>query len=256
KVQRPPKQEVVYEKILSQERLSGKEKDTPMFRLLHAFWSQIKADKLQACKIFKMLDKVVVTIVESGSVSHRDLYYELNKNNYDINQLLLIKDYMQEICCINYWDDFKAVFNGNIDDINNFFKNFFVTKFSFKEFSPKRLYEIYVNYVVTMSRYNSAEEIFKKLINSAKLYYDILNVNFKNEVIKNELIKIKLNNGEDTYAYLLNISQDFYDNAITEATFIEILQTVNEYLEKRKNSPTDVPFNDLINYLNVFITCK
>ena len=45
------KAEQIYEKIINGEKLSGKEKEHPMFILLHNFWSCIKEENLQASKI-------------------------------------------------------------------------------------------------------------------------------------------------------------------------------------------------------------
>ena len=55
----------LYDKIINHERLSGREKDSKMFKLLHKFWSDIKENKLQAAHIFKMLQRVFVTIVDA-----------------------------------------------------------------------------------------------------------------------------------------------------------------------------------------------
>ena len=55
KLRLPEKDAELYSKIINGERLSGHEKAKPMFVLLHNFWTQIKEEKLQASKIFKML---------------------------------------------------------------------------------------------------------------------------------------------------------------------------------------------------------
>ena len=44
--------------------------------------------------------------------------------------------------------------------------------------------------------------------------------------------------------------------SISESTFIEILDTISDYLKTRQNTNNDVSFNELIQYLNAFITCK
>ena len=44
----PQEAQIIYNKIIFGERLSGKEKDSQMFKLLHSFWTQIKEEKLQA----------------------------------------------------------------------------------------------------------------------------------------------------------------------------------------------------------------
>ena len=149
----------------------------------------------------------------------------------------------------------KKIYNGTAD-LNQFFRDFFITKFNFKEYNQERLYEIFVNYFETMLQYMSEDVLIQKIITSATLYQNILNVNISNENLKRALIKIKMHNGEDTFAYILNIYQDYIENSLSEATFLEILETVDEYLQKRVKTPNNVTFNELINYLNAFITCK
>ena len=104
-------EQIIYNKIIFGERLSGKEKRSPIFRLLHSFWTQIKEEKLQASVIFKLLNRIYVTQIDIGSVQPRDLYYSLNKNNREINQLLLIDDYMKSIGLRKEWDSIKQIYN-------------------------------------------------------------------------------------------------------------------------------------------------
>ena len=65
-----------------------------------------------------------------------------------------------------------------------------------------------------------------------------------------------MHSGEDTFAYILDVYEDYVDNNISESTFVEILNTIDEYLRNRKNTDNDIEFNELIRYLNAFITCK
>lgn len=255
KLKLPAKAQVIYNKILFGEKLSGKEKESAMFKLLHNFWSQIKEESLQASNLLKTLQKVYIAIVEVEKITPRDLFYTLNKDKREINQLALISDYMKSIGLEKYWDDFTTIFSSE-SDITLFFKDFFITKFNFKKYSNNRLYEVYVNYFETMLKYMSEDILISKIINSAKLYFKLLNVDINDEQLKKALIKIKMNNGEDTYAYLLNIYEDYVDDRISHATFLEILNTINEYLQKRSKTPNNIEFNELINYLNAFITCK
>ena len=248
--------QVIYDKIIFGERLSGREKDSQMFRLLHDFWSQIKEDKLQASNILKMLNRVFVVIADCNNVPLRDLYYNLNKDKREINQILLIEDYLKNIGIQSEWNKVKNIYNNSSVDLNLFFKDYFITKFNFKEYSQTRLYEMFVNYFETMLNYMPEDVLMSKLKKAARLYSDILNVNINNENLKRALIQIKMHSGEDTYAYILNIYEDYVDNNITEATFLEILSTIDEYLKNRLKTPNNVGFNELIEYLNAFITCK
>lgn len=256
KLHLPKQYQEIYNKIIFGEKLSGKEKDTPMFALLHNFWTQIKEEHLLAANIFKMLQKVYVAVINVSEVSNRDLYYTLNRNKREINQFALIKDYLNEYDLEKEWGSLSNIFNNNLSDLDLFFKDFFATKMKFKVYNNKRLYELFVNYFLTMLQYMNKEVLFNKLLKTARLYSDLLNVNFEDDAIKRAIIKLKMNNGEDTYAYILCIYEDYIDGNITHATFIEILNTINEYIQKRLNTPNNVTFNELINYLNAFITCK
>lgn len=251
-----PKQQGIYNKIIYGEKLSGKEKENPMFVLLHNFWTQIKEEQLKAASIFKMLQKVTVFLADTEGVNIRDFYYTLNKNSSDLDLLLLVEDYLRNMGVEEYWNNIKKIFNNNLSDLDLFFRDFFITKFSFKEYKRERLYEIFVNYFETMLQYLPEDTLMKKIERSAKLYNNLLNVTIESEELKRALIQIKMHDGEDTFAYILNIYEDYVDNNITESTFLEILSTIDEYLKNRQKNSSDIGFNDLIRYLNAFITCK
>ena len=249
------KDNIIYDKIISGERLSGREKSTPLFILLHNFWSQIKEEKLHASKIFDMLKKIEVTVVETDDVSKRDLFYKLNSHR-KINQISLIDDFMKENKVTDEWMEIKSKYFIEKNDIYLFLKDFFITKFNYKKFDENRLYESFKNYFETMAQYITKKHIVQNIERSAMLYYNILNLNFDNENIKNMFIQIKKHGGEDTYAYILSVYEDFYENSLSESIFLEILQTIDEYLKNRQNSGKNIDFNELIQYLNAFIACK
>ena len=249
------KDSVIYSKIINGERLSGHEKQSRMFKLLHSFWSQIKSENLQASNIFTMLKKIFVTLVETDNVSKRNLYYKLNGNR-NLNQILLIEDFLKENGIEEEWQLIRNKYFSLDSDIERFLKDFFITKFNYKKFNPDRLYESFVNYFETMMQYMPEDTIMQKMKHAAALYSNILNVNFRNDEIKQAFIKIKKYSGEDTYAYILEVYEDFADNNISEATFIEILNTIADYLSNRQKNNNNVEFNELIQYLNAFITCK
>ena len=203
-----------------------------------------------------MLQKIQVRVVDSGDDGVRDLYYSLNKGRKEINGLLLIENYLKSLGIKDDWTELKEIFNNKTADIKLFFKDYFVTKFNFKEFDECRLYEMFSNYFDTMKIYQSPMVIMGNITKTAKLYDDILNIRFDDTDIKNAFVKIKMYKGEDTHAYLLNIYEDFVDGNINKGTFMEILSTIIEYLQNRTNTPNNVGFNELIQYLNAFIACK
>lgn len=246
----------LYSKIINGERLSGIEKSKPMFVLLHNFWSQIKNEKIHAGNIFKMLQKIHVALIDTETVSRRDLYYSINKHNRKINQIILIDNYLKENGVLAQWEEIKNTYCVKKDDIILFLKDFFITKFNYKQFTPDRLYESFVNYFETMMQYMSEDTLIKNIKRSAMLYYNMLNVNFTNEAVRHAFINIKRHNGEDTFAYILNVYEDFYTGNISESIFIEILTTIDEYLKNRQNSGKNIDFNELVQYLNSLISFK
>lgn len=255
KLQLNEKETELYNKIINGERLSGREKNSPMFVLLHNFWSQIKEEKIPAAKIFNMLKKVQVTLVSTENVSGRDLYYKLNYGK-SVNQIALIDDFLKEKKVFEEWTNIKTKYFIEKNDIFLFLKDFFLTKFNYKVFNINRVYESFVNYFETMEQYTSKSNLMKKIERSAKLYYNILNLNFEDKNIRNAFIQIRKHEGEDTYAYILSVYEDYYENNLSQSTFLEILQTIDEYLKNRQKSGQNIDFNELIQYLNAFITCK
>jgi len=194
--------------------------------------------------------------VEVEDINKRNLYYTLNKDNRSLDQLKLIENYLECFSLSKEWNIFKRIFRSRNADIILFFKDYFITKFNFTNFEEKNLYNYFINYFDTMLQYIDGKDLLNKIIKSAQLYVNIINVNIESEALKSLLIKIKMHNGEDTYAYILNVYEDFVDNNLSETTFIEILSTIDEYLKNRLNTPNNVTFNELIKYLNTFITCK
>ncbi len=255
KLQLCEKDAILYEKIINGERLSGHEKSMPMFQLLHNFWSQIKEEKLQAAKIFTMLNKIQVTIVDTEDVSKRNLYYKLNSQR-KLNQIALIDDYLKEKKIVELWQEIKSKYFVEKEDIYLFFRDFFLTKFNYKTFNQDRLYESFVNYFETMAQFVNKSNIMENIERSAMLYYSMLNVDFESEAVRNAFIQIKKHSGEDTYAYILSVYEDYAEGNLSESIFVEILQTIDEYLKNRQNSGKNIDFNELIEYLNAFIACK
>ncbi len=247
--------DIIYNKIINGERLSGHEKSKPLFKLLHNLWSQIKEQNLQASKIFSMLQKINITIVETSHVQPRNLFYKLNSNRI-LNQIDLIDDYLKEKGVENEWSKIKSEYFIQKNDTIAFLHDFLITKFSYGAYNQDTLYENFVNYFETVSEYMNVNKLISNIKHSALLYFNIININFINENIKRAFVNIKKHSGEDTYAYILSVYEDFVSNNISESIFIEILNTIDEYLKNRQTSGKNIDFNELIQYLNAFITCK
>ena len=246
---------IVYEKIINGERLNSKEKNNQIFLLLHRYWTKIKTDKLQAEQIFNLLKKMTISIIDVESFKIRDIYYKLNENK-NLDNILLIDDYLKEVGLQKEWNNLKENQFLNKQDIKRFFKDFFITKFNYKTFSEKKIYIYFVNYFETMMQYSSEFEILSNIEKYVILYNQMLNLTMVDEDIKKKLIIIKKLDGEDTFAYILNVYIDYQEDNISHQTFIEILSTIIEFLQNRLISGNSTDFNELIEYLTAFISCK
>lgn len=248
--------QTIYDKIIYGERLSGREKDHPMFVLLHKYWQEIKENRLKASNIFGMLQKIFVTVVDVENINNRDLYYSINQNSKELNQIKLIDNYLDSPKTKEIWKDIKELYRNRTADLILFFKDFFRNKFNFKEFNENRLYEYFVNYFETMLKYSKPDVVLSKIKRSGELYLQLINVEMPNTELKNAMIQLKLHNCDDTYAYLLSVYEDYSDGSLSLATFLEILSAITEYLENREKTENNVGFNELIQYLNAFIAYK
>ena len=255
KLQLKPDDLELYTKIINGEKLSGKEKAKPMFLLLHKYWNKIKSEKIQASDIFAMLKKIFVVLVFVKNASERDLYIKLNEFKV-LNQIDLIDDYLNDFGLLEKWDSLKKRCFLEKNDVNLFINDYLVTKISQEHYNPSKLYENFTNYFETMLQYQSKEVIYDNFEKSASLYFNILNINFDDDDFKNAFISIKKHMGSDTYAYILNIYEDYTNGNITKSIFLEILNTIDEYLKNRMSSGKNIEFNELIKYLNAFISCK
>lgn len=256
KLRLPPKMQMIYDKIIYGERLSGIEKNHPIFVTLHKYWVDIKENKLQAINIFNILQKLTITVVTADNINPRDLYYSINHNQCKINQSDLIEDYLKDFELNKTWQEIKKIYDDKNADLVMFFKDFYRNKFNYKEFKENLLYEYFVNYFQVMLKYQKGKDILEKIKHSAKLYLQLINVDIQDNDIKNALIKLKFHNCEDAYAYLLTVYEDYTDEHLSKATFLEILEAIDEYLKSRENTPNNVGFNELIRYLNAFIAYK
>ena len=114
KLKLPEDLQSVYYKIIFGERLSGKEKESSIFKLLHFYWSKIKEESLTASDIFKILNKIYITVIYTENVTVRDLYYKLNKDSGKIKQLRLIDSYLKNIGINEEWNEIKNIFKINL----------------------------------------------------------------------------------------------------------------------------------------------
>ena len=244
----------IYESLLLGERISGKNKKTVIFCTYHEYWTKLKLGNYELKDIMDKLNNIYLyhsSLAEQDSEQIRDLYYSLNIDSQKLNQIALIKDFLKELDASYEWSEIEQLFFNNKDYLMMFLKDFLITKYTTNKIPYNSYYIVLKDYINRIKKYKSVAKAVEEMHESAITYNSILNVDMPDEDIKNKFIEIKLNKGNDTYAYLLEIFEDYKDGNITKATFIEILTAVNEYLINRNANPTARNnFNDLLSDLN------
>lgn len=89
--------------------MTEEEKQHPMFIQLHEYWAKIKMNNISAVKLFNEIKKVniLACVYEDSEIENRDIYQYLNCNNPNIEELLLITDFIKE----NSKNGLKAWYN-------------------------------------------------------------------------------------------------------------------------------------------------
>ncbi len=244
----------IYEPLLLGDRIAGKNKKTVIFCTYHEYWTRLKLGNYDLKDIMDKLDKLYlynINLADMDSARIRDFYYTLNIDNQKLNQIALIRDFLKELDAEYEWSEIEQLFFNNKDYLMMFLRDFLVTKYKIKKIPYNSYYIVLKDYINKIIKYKSASQAVEDMHASAITYNNILNVDIVDEDIKNKFVEIKFNKGTDTYAYLLEIFEDYNDGNISKDTFVEILTAVNEYLINRNANPgIRTNFNDLISDLN------
>jgi len=240
----------VYESLMLGERLSGREKRTVLFCTYHEYWTKLKLGNYELKDIMDKLDNLYLYDCDLGSTETRDFYFMLNADSPKLDQVALIRDFLKENDASYEWSEIEQLFYNNKDYLMMFLRDYLITKYKSTKIPYNGYYTVLKDYVKNLKKYKPVCKIIEKMHESAVTYNNLLSIEIPDEDIKNKFVEIKFNKGDDTYAYLLEIYEDYQDGNISKETFLEILTAINEYLANRVNSGAKSNFNDLIADLN------
>ena len=246
-------EKIIYEKLVKYERMTDEEKQHPMFVTLHEFWAKIKMNNISAQKLFEEIKKieVLVCIYEQSDVENRDLYQYLNCNNLNIEEILLITDFIKENSkeSLKFW--YKIVDLYKNAGLSNYFKYFLRDFLTIQRngIIPK-LNELYMSFKRYYKRLKPAigsEKFFAHIEKFAKYYIKIIQADFENEKVKKLVTTINDGDMQETYPYLLEVLDDVEDRRLTEDTFIQLLNTVIEFIKEQRSND----FVSSVNFANL-----
>ena len=241
----------IYESLMLGERISGRDKKSILFCIYHEYWTKLKLGTLSIKDILEKLNTLYLFNFVLETDDTRGFYYILNADNPNLNQIGLIRDYLKANDALYEWSEIEQLFYNNKEYLLMFLRDYLVTKYKKAKIPYNAYYVVLKDYVQKLKPYKHVAKIVEKMHESAVTYNNLLSIEIPDEDIKNKFVAIKFNNGDDTYAYLLEIYEDYLDGNITKETILEILTAVNEYLIDRNSSNVkSSDFNDLIADLN------
>lgn len=254
KIQLANSEKLIYEKLLNYDYMTVEEKKHSMFKILHEFWAKIKMNNLSAVQLFNQIKKInaLVCIYDENNIDNRDLYQALNCNNNYIEELKLINNFVEEKAGEHaiLWYDVINMFKQA--DMTRKIKYFFIDFLTIQKngIIPKEN-EIYMSfkryYLRMINAGKSHEEFFKYIKEIASNYIKISTANFENNEIKQRIITIKNNNMYETFPYLLEVTDDYFNGRITDETLRQLLDTVILFVAEQKSGNND----NLINFGNL-----
>ena len=246
-------EKIIYEKLVKYERMTDEEKLHPMFIQLHEYWAKIKMNNISAIKLFNEIKKIniLACIYEDSEIENRDIYQYLNCNNNNIEELLLINDFIKEKSKdeLKSWHEIIDLFkNAELGDYFKYFIRDFLT-IQKNGIIPQEneLYMSFKRYYKRIEQSIDAKDFFKLFQKFAKYYIKILQADFENEDVKKLISIINGENMFETYPYLLEVLDDVENGRLTEETFIQLLNTVISFINEQRNGN----FTSSINFANL-----
>lgn len=233
----------VYEKLLSYERMTLEEKGHPIFEALHDNWVKITAGKFSPVALYNEIKRVKVMVCFCDeNTDKRDLYQCLNYNN-DIDELQLIKDFLEENSkeSIDIWYSLIDMFNQNEvpDELILFLQNYLTIQRQGIKPALNELYTCFKRYFIKMRQNQSSEEVLNGLKKFGEYYIDIIKANFEEEKLKSLIGKINKMEAVETYTYLLEVIYDYRNNLITYETICRLLETLIIFVQQQKSGMLD-----------------
>ena len=226
-------EKTIYDKIFNDEPISYNEKQTEIYRTLSLFIDYIKNSDLDIVTFFEMIDSLKANIVYIDDLEERDVFYLSNRDLRPLKQILLIKSYLLDFDQGDLVNELYYLFNYKEEIFVSFFKAYLSSKFSRVISLDNQVYDYFVKYINTISKYQKFEDIVSSIMSTAKLYKNMYHAEFIDADIRNMFIKIIANNGRDTYSYLLELYEDYENKYLSKETFLEVCNIVNTYAWER-----------------------
>lgn len=262
KLQLNTEEQEIYKKILLSQELNQAEHENNLAQAYKAFLGQMKHRKISGTDLFRVISKIefMFILVEESEVATGDLYLALNKDKSQIN---LITEFIRQKDkkMVPVWLDTVNSYNefGYGSLLEAFMKDFLTIQSDGKTPGKNALYNKFKSYYSKISKYRNSKQIIENMCKFAQYYLNIIEADFEDDEVKNEVVILNQNNGKDAYPYLMEVLDDLENNHINVDVFIDILKMINSLVLLRHKDPLSdvtVDFSSLSKELNKMLVLK
>lgn len=254
----------IYKKILFSQELGKDEAESNLVKTYQSFLSKIKEHKISGTELFRIIAKIqfMIIMTNKSEISTRELYQALN-NNKDKSQINLISDFIiqkdestglkwQKV--LNLYKD-----SGHQYLIEEFIRDFLTIQNDGKIPNKNALYNNFKSYISKISKYLTFEKIIENMCQYAGYYLKIVDANFEDFEVKEQIVSLNENNGQDSYPYLMEVLDDLENGHINKEVFSDILMMINSFVKNRQEnalSDVTIDFTSLSKELNKMLVLK
>ena len=254
KLQLTGEENEIYNKIVFSQPLTETEARNNLFQTYQRFLFKIKKLEMSPTRLFRVISKIqfMVIFVNKSDLSTRELYQSLNENKSDLSQINLITSFISQSgqASGSIWQQTMNEYTKNnlLNILKQFMKDFLTVQNNGRIPSEKSLYRAFKNYFITMLKYQPAEQIIGNLHRYSQYYLKIIRADFEDSEIQNQIAMINENNGQDTYAYLMEVLDDLENSHIERGVFLDILSMISKFVITRRDAP---PSDLTMNFANL-----
>lgn len=245
----------IYKKILLSKNLTEGEQESNLFQALKAFKNKIEEQKITGTELFKIISKMqfMTIITDKSEISVADLYHTLNENK-GVSQVKLIDEFIlqQDSSLEGTWSKIVDVFESEYL-LESFLRDFLTTRNEEEVPNKLAIYTNFKNYYFKISKYQDSETVLQTIYKYAQYYLKIINADFENEQIKEQISLLNNSDGKDTYPYLMEVLDDLDSSHISIEAFMNILTMINAFIKNRQDvsvSNMNIDFATLSKELN------
>lgn len=254
----------IYKKILFSQELSKEEQNNHLYKTYAKFLEKMKEHRISGTKLFKIISRIqfMTIITDKSEISAGDLYQTLNENKNKA-QINLITDFIAQrdrkalnlwVDVINQYKSFKVY--GLLE---NFIRDFLTVQNDGKIPEMVNLYNNFKSWFAKISVFQDAKTAIENLCKYSRYYLKIINLDFEQGQIREQLEILNQNQGTDAYPYLMEVLDDYENGHIDLEIFVNILMMINSFVVQREQnvlSGITVDFATLSKEINKMLILK